>query len=62
MTIETPVPDFDIKKINKLLGTNFENFDVMTEHQLLAVLVTLIAMKLDVQIFNCHIKDESNGT
>lgn len=47
-----------IERLNKQLGTNFKSLDNMTDHELLAALVCLMAMKLDVQIFNCRVKEE----
>jgi hypothetical protein len=45
---------FDLQKLNALLGTNFASIDEITEHQLLAALVTLTAASLGVEIFVCN--------
>lgn len=45
---------FDLQKFNDLLGTNFASIDEITDHQLLAALVTLTAASLGVSIFVCN--------
>jgi hypothetical protein len=61
MSDDSKTPSFSIEMLNKLLGTNFESLESMTDHEMLAVLVCLMAAQLDVQIFNCRIKDEPDG-
>ena len=45
---------FDLQKFNDLLGTNFASIDEITDHQLLAALVTLTAASLGVSLFVCN--------
>ncbi len=45
---------FDLQKFNDLLGTNFASIDEITDHQLLAALVTLTAARLGAEIYVCN--------